>query len=308
MVKIVPSPLRPGDTIALVAPASYMAKLNMEACIETLTQWGLIVRCGPTVNSTSEIYFSGSDEERRRDLQTMIDDPSVKAIMFARGGYGCSRIVDQLNWTALQTHPKWIIGFSDVTIFHLHLLQHLQLATIHGPMTAAFQPGKSDEFSIPSLQQALFEKKYVYEVPAHTQNVLGTAHGPLIGGNLSLLVHAIGTTSFPTLKGAILFVEEVGEYDYSVDRMFTQLLRSGLLAQLNGLIIGSFSDRKDTPRPFSVHPDQAIQEIVLEKVKQYGYPVCFDFPVGHAEANRALKCGMVHQLQITPQNVKLSLQ
>lgn len=297
----VPAPLQPGDTIGMVCPAGFMDPTRMEDCFRTLERWGLKVKKGRTLESTSDNYFSGTDEERLTDLQEMLDDPSVNAILFGRGGYGTSRILDKLDFTTFLQHPKWIVGFSDITALHCHLQRQFNITSIHGPMAAAFIGEGALSDSVHTLQNALFRKGYDYSVAPNGLNREGEAEGVLIGGNLALLAHLVGTPSDPDYSGKILFIEDIGEYLYSIDRMLLQLQRAGKLQGLAGMIVGGFTDMKDTPRPFG----QTITALIQEKLEGYTFPVCYDFPVSHGAHNYALKCGLWHSLEVREQEVRL---
>ena len=248
---------------------------------------------GKTLGSSSANYFSGSDEERLDELQAMLDDESIKAILCGRGGYGVGRIIDDLDFAAFKKNPKWIIGFSDITVLHAHIYNNYGIASLHAPMASAFNnDGKDNEF-VQSLKNALEGKKAKYECPVHEFNQRGEAIGELVGGNLSLLTHLIGTASELKTKGRILFLEEIGEPLYKTDRMLYQLKRSGKLDKLAGLIIGGFTEMSDTERPFG----KTIYEIIRDLVTEYDYPVCFDFPVSHNKENYALKMGVGYKLK-----------
>lgn len=301
MRTIIPPYLEKGDTIGIVAPAGFMPIEKMQACIDTLDSWGYTVQLGTTTHSSSQNYFSGTDDERLTDLQEMLDDRNVKAILCARGGYGTSRIIDRINFKKFRKHPKWIIGFSDITVLHAHIFCNYKTASMHAPMAAAFNDGEITNPYIISLKEALEGKPSYYECVAHAFNKAGEAKGQLIGGNLSLLVHLIGTKSDLKTKNKILFLEDVGEYLYNVDRLVLQLKRSGKLEKLAGLIIGGFTDSKDTERPFG----KAVYDIIYEQVNEYDYPICFGFPVSHERENYALKFGMRYQLKV--QNDKVIL-
>ena len=300
MVKIPPY-LLPGDTIALVCPAGYMPPERAQTCIETLLEWGYNVRVGRTMNSASENYFSGTDAERLADFQEMLDDPEVKALLCGRGGYGLGRIIDRIDFSGFKKDPKWIIGFSDVTVLHAHIHAHYKTATLHAPMAGAFNDNGDQGPFVQSLRHALEGKKAKYECPPHPLNRRGEGVGELVGGNLSLLAHLMGTPSEIKTKGKILFLEDVGEYLYNIDRMLYQLKRSGKLDRLAGLIIGGFTDMKDTERPFG----QPVYELIREVVKEYDYPVCFGFPVSHGRENYALKSGVGHKLKVGKNRVAL---
>ncbi|MEI9934029.1 MAG: LD-carboxypeptidase [Ferruginibacter sp.] len=300
MIKIPPY-LKKGDTIGITCPAGYLEKEKAQTCIETLQQWGFEVMVGKTLGSSSDNYFSGTDEQRLNELQAMLDDESIKAIICGRGGYGVGRIIDAIDFTKFKRNPKWIIGFSDITVLHCHLNSKVKVASLHAPMVSAFNHGESNEY-IQALHKAIIGKKIKYASEVHPFNKTGSTTGELVGGNLALLTHLIGTPSDINTKNKILFVEDIGEYIYAIDRMFYQLKRSGKLDQLAGLIIGGFSEIKDTIRPFGKTVYEAINDIV----KEYDYPICFNFPVSHEKENCALKVGVVHQLKISSKTVLLS--
>ncbi|MGZ3837037.1 MAG: S66 peptidase family protein [Flavisolibacter sp.] len=300
MIKIPPY-LKKGDCIGMVAPAGFMPLEKMETCVNTLQDWGYTVKLGATTHSHSANYFSGTDEERRADLQEMLDDSEVRAIFCARGGYGLSRIIDDLSFKKFKRHPKWIVGFSDVTVLHAHVFSQYHMATLHAPMAAAFNDGEFDNVYIQSIRRALEGENTRYDSPAHEFNKPGIASGELVGGNLALLAHLVGTPSDIKTKNRILFLEDVGEYLYNVDRMLLQLRRSGKLDKLAGLIIGRFSEMKDTERPFG----KRVQEIIYDQVKHFHFPVCFNFPVGHEKENYALKIGLPHVLHVQGDQVSL---
>ncbi|MGZ5221736.1 MAG: S66 peptidase family protein, partial [Chitinophagaceae bacterium] len=297
----IPPYLQKGDTIGIVAPAGYMPIEKMQACIETLDTWGYTVELGSTTHSESSNYFSGTDEERLQDFQRMMDDKNIKAILCARGGYGVSRIIDKLNFKQFRKHPKWIIGYSDITVLHSHLLATYKIASLHAPMAAAFNDGEAFNPYILSIKKAIEGEKAEYEVEPHEFNHQGSAKGILVGGNLALLAHLIGTDSDVGTKDKILFLEDVGEYIYNIDRMLLQLKRAGKLEKLAGLIIGGFTDTKDTERPFG----KAVNEIIYEQVKEYRFPICFGFPVSHEKENYALKIGVEYELEITSHKASL---
>lgn len=296
-----PPYLKKGDTIGIVAPAGYMPVEKMQACIETLDTWGYTVEMGATTHSQSENYFSGTDEERLADLQAMLDNKKIKAILCARGGYGVSRIIDQLNFKKFRKKPKWIIGFSDITVLHAHLYSRYKIASLHAPMAAAFNDGENNNPYIQSICKALEGERAEYRTTGGPFNQSGVAEGELVGGNLSLLAHLIGTPSDIKTKGRILFLEDVGEYLYNIDRMLLQLKRAGKLKDLAGLIIGGFTDNKDTERPYG----KEVHEIIHEQVKEYDYPICFGFPVSHEKENYALKVGGTYKLTVEEVDVTL---
>ncbi|MEO6612274.1 MAG: LD-carboxypeptidase [Chitinophagaceae bacterium] len=292
MIKIPPY-LQKGDTIGIVCPAGYMAAEKVQTCIQTLQEWGYQVKLGKTVGGNSATYFSGTDEERLADFQEMLDDDEVKALLCGRGGYGMGRIIDSIDFKKFSKQPKWIVGYSDVTVLHAHLYSNYYISSLHAPMAGAFnEEGYKNEF-VQSLKNALEGKKLKYACPAHDYNRRGEAVGELVGGNLSLLAHITGTGSDIKTKGRILFIEDVGEYSYNIDRMLHQLKRSGKLSRLAGLIIGGFTEMKDTERPFG----KPVYDIIRDVISEYDYPVCFDFPVSHSERNYALKIGVGYKLK-----------
>ena len=301
-----PAFLKAGDIIGITAPAGYITSGEIRSAVQKMESWGYKIQVGETIDKR-DFTFGGTDEERAKDFQKMLDDPKIKAIMCARGGYGVVRIIDKLNWEKFKLKPKWIIGFSDVTVFHSHLNKNFGIASIHSKMCNSFP----DDWSlaepiqietIESIQLALSGKKMKYSAIPNPQNKLGTTDGVLIGGNLKMLETLTGTKSDINTAGKILFVEDTGEYMYNVDRMFWNLKRTGKLSQLKGLIIGGFKIKVDED---SDDFGKTLQDVVLEKVKAYHYPLCFDFPVGHQRNNYALKCGVKHRLEVKNENVSL---
>ncbi|HEX7906371.1 MAG TPA: LD-carboxypeptidase [Chitinophagaceae bacterium] len=300
MIKIPPY-LQKGDTIGLVCPAGFMTLEKVQTCISTLEDWGYSVKLGKTIGGDSSTYFSGTDEERLNDLQEMLDDDEVKAVLCARGGYGMGRIIDQVDFKKFKKQPKWIIGYSDITVLHAHLYSNYYISSLHAPMAGAFnEEGFKNEYVL-SLKNTLEGKKMKYSCSVHEFNKKGEAVGELVGGNLALLAHLIGSESDIKTRGRILFIEDIGEYIYNIDRMFYQLKRSGKLSKLAGLVIGGFTDIKDTERPFGKTAYETIHAII----KEYDYPVCFDFPVSHTDKNYALKVGVGYKLKVAKNKVTL---
>jgi muramoyltetrapeptide carboxypeptidase len=297
----VPPYLQAGDIIGIVCPAGYMPAEKAQTCIETLEKWGFNTKIGKTLGGNSQNYFSGTDQERLEDFQQMLDDDSVKAILFGRGGYGIGRIIDQIKFKKFRKHPKWLIGYSDVTILHAHIFSNYKIASLHSPMAAAFNDGASAEKYVLALRDVLSGKKSVFEASPNEFNNLGEAKGRLVGGNLALLAHIVGSSSDVETTGRILFLEDIGEYLYNVDRMLHQLKRSGKFDNLSGLIIGGFTDMKDTERPFG----KSVYEIIYELIKDADYPVCFDFPVSHGKENYPLKIGARYKLKVGENAVTL---
>jgi len=300
MIKIPPY-IKKGDTIGLVCPAGYMPVEKIQTCMTTLQDWGYRIKIGKTVGGSSLTYFSGTDEERLSDFQQMLDDDEVNVLLCARGGYGTGRIIDKIDFTKFRKQPKWIVGYSDVTVLHSHIYSHFYISTLHAPMAGAFNDdGFKNEF-VRSLKNALEGKKLKYKCDVHEFNRKGEAVGELVGGNLALLAHLVGTDSDIKTRGKILFLEDVGEQLYNIDRMLHQLKRSGKLARLAGLIFGGFTESKDTERPFG----NSIHEILRDIVKEFDYPVCYDFPVSHTDRNYALKIGVGYKLKVGKSKVTL---
>ena len=294
---MIPSPyLKKGDKIAITCPAKAL-KTPLTDAINLLESWGLEVVLGKTI--AAEYYqFAGTDALRTQDFQQFIDDESIKAIIAARGGYGCIRIVDEINWQPLLKNPKWIIGFSDITIFHLQL-QSLGLQSIHGQMPSTIPDSTSA--GLISLKNALFGEKITYQVPIHPLNKIGKGKGILIGGNLSLIAACINSKSDFDFKNHILFMEDVGEYPYIIDRMIRTLDRAGKLKNLAGLIVGGFTNMKVSDIPFG----SSAQEFIAQVTMKYDFPICYDFPAGHLPNNLSLVFGSEVTFEVTETEVNL---
>jgi len=292
--------LQPGDKIGIVAPASVINYNDLKPGISHLKKkWRLQVVEGSTLKSAYN-QFSATDTARIEDIQNMLDDPSIKAIIAARGGYGCSRIVDQLNFDRFIASPKWIVGFSDLTVF-LSKVYNLGYASVHAPMVKSMMLDGAEK-AAESLRQILFGEFPEYGFESHPLNRQGAVTGEIVGGNLCLLAHMIGSPTDIDTTGKILFIEDVGEYYYNLDRMLIQLKRSGKLSKLAGLVVGQFTDMKDNANPTF---GKNVYEIVLEHVSEYDYPVCFNFPVGHVADNRAIGVGMSAFLNIQKEKAEL---
>jgi muramoyltetrapeptide carboxypeptidase len=297
--KKIPPYLKKGDLIGITCPSGSITLDECQPAINKMTEWGFKIRLGMTVGAR-DFTFAGTDEQRTKDLQQMLDDNTIKAIMLGRGGYGAVRIIDNIDFTNFEKNPKWIIGFSDATVFHLHINHNYGIATIHSKMCNSFPDdfSKADQTqidSIESIRKCLIGEKMNYKAPMNPNNRQGEAVGPLIGGNLSIIDNLCGSDSDVHTDGKILFIEDVGEYLYKIDGMLWNLKRSGKFKKLKGLIVGGF---KMKPDDAGEEFGMSLYEMVLEKVKEYNYPVCFDFPVGHIKENYALKCGVRHQLKV----------
>jgi muramoyltetrapeptide carboxypeptidase len=292
------TPLQPGDKVAIIATARKIDREAVEQAIQVLQAWGLEVEVGPTVGAKYGV-FAGDDALRLQDLQQALDRPDIKAIICARGGYGTTRILDQVDFSRFQKQPKWVVGFSDITSLLCHI-HSLGIESIHGIMPLLFPSGTEE--ALDSLRRILFGEEVYYEVAPHPFNRTGTGTGQLIGGNLALLHNVSGTRSDFTTKGKILFLEDVDEYLYNIDRMMVHLSRAGKLRDLAGLIIGHFSDMKDNADPFG----KTVYEIIAEHTAKYNYPVCYGFPTGHEPDNLALVCGREAKLEVSELGVNLA--
>lgn len=297
-----PPYLKQGSVIGITCPSGYVSAERVAYAVQLLQLWGFEVKMGATVG-TEHHYFSGNDEARLKDLQQMMDDPDLDAILMGRGGYGLSRIIDRVDFTTFNRKPKWICGFSDITVLHNHIHAQTGIPTLHSPMGSAFKPDTVNADHIKSFYAALTGVSLHYHSPPTAFNREGTAEGILTGGNLAILAHLTGSASEVNTDGKILFIEDIGEHLYNVDRLLLNLKRAGKLDNLKGLIVGGFTDMEDTERPFG----QTVEEIIRDKVEEYDYPVCYDFPCGHQEINHTLTLGMQHKLIVTEQGGHLEV-
>ncbi|OWP64958.1 LD-carboxypeptidase [Hymenobacter amundsenii] len=298
MPTIAPPPLRPHDRVAIVCPARQASHAELAAAVTTLESWGLRVTLGASTN-VAHHQFGGSDEVRRQDLQHQLDNPSIRAIFCARGGYGTTRIIDGLDFARFAESPKWVAGFSDITTLNCHLLGR-GYQSIHGVMPLLFHQEAGQE-SLESLRRALFGEALAYEVPAHPLNRPGTAVGELVGGNLSILQTLTGTASDVSTDGRVLFLEDIDEYLYAIDRMLVHLDRTGKLAGLAGLVVGHFTNPQDNTVPFGLTPG----EIINHYAAKYSFPVAHGFPVGHEPQNMALVVGQQMRLTVDETGARL---
>lgn len=290
---IIPPYLKPGDTIGIVATAR---KISMEE-IQFAIQW--IEKCGYKTFLAPHLFaeenqFAGNDTLRCHSMQTLINDPKIRAILCARGGYGSARIIDQIDFTPLQKYPKWLCGYSDFTVFHSHLASQQISASIHTTMPISMNE-KTIE-SCQSLTDTLSGKKMQLQGPPCTFNKPGCAQGPIIGGNLSILYSLLASPSDLNTDNAILFIEDLDEYLYHIDRMIVAYKRAGKFKNLAGLIIGGMSDMHDNTIPFG----HTAQEIIAEHCSEYNFPIAFNLPIGHTHKNLSLKFGISSSLEVTP--------
>ena len=295
---IQPSYLQKNDTVAIVSTARKISLEQIQPAIDLLKNWGLKVIVGETIGF-EENQFAGNDLQRASDFQQLLDNPKVKAIWCARGGYGTVRIVDALNFTAFKKHPKWIIGYSDITVLHNHL-HNFGIETLHATMP--LDVAKSTEETLTSLKKSLFGKSLSYEIVSSEENKIGTNSGELIGGNLSILYSLLGSESSINTNGKILFIEDLDEYLYHIDRMLMNLKRNDFFDNLKGLIVGGMTDMHDNSIPFGKN----AKEIILDVVSKYNFPVVFDFPAGHLKDNRSLIFGRKVNLEVDKNKTKLS--
>jgi muramoyltetrapeptide carboxypeptidase len=291
--------LQNGDTIGIVAPARKVSEEEMQPAIQWLTKEGFQVLLGEHLYADNN-QFAGYDSERAKDFQSMLDNPEVKAILCARGGYGSVRIIDRLNFSNFMQQPKWICGFSDITVFHSHIHRHCHTATIHS--TLALNIPQNTPAANTSFLNALRGKELTYSGPSHPLDRPGAATAPIIGGNLSMLYSLLGSNSDIDTEGKILFIEDLDEYLYHIDRMMMNLKRNGKLENLAGLVVGAMSDMHDNTIPFG----KTAEEIVAEHCAAYSYPVGFGFPAGHIKDNRAIVMGSTVRLEVHDTNSVLS--
>lgn len=295
-----PNQLKTGDRVGILAPARKINRTDVEFAANVISSWGLSVVLSKNLYSTHHSYLSGNDAERIDDLQNMIDDPAIRCIICARGGYGSTRIIDRIDYSSLQKNPKWFVGFSDITAIHLKLFKH-KIVSVHGTMPILFSKPDSTS-SVESLRKLLLEGECKIEAPAFELNRSGETMGKVIGGNLSLIVDSLGTLTEPDTNNTILLLEEIDEYLYKVDRMITHLKRAGKLENLKGLIVGHMTDIKDTELSFG----ERVEEIILNAVKHFNYPVAFLFPSGHENPNYAWLHGADAKLFVTSSGAVLS--
>lgn len=304
---VIPPYLKTGDTVGISSPAGYITAEEIQPAIQQLYSWGLKVKIGSTIGKRDG-SFGGTDTERAADFQQLMDDPSVQAILCARGGYGIVRIIDQLDFSRLRMKPKWMIGFSDVTVLHAHLNKKIRVAAIHSKMCNSFpdvweKAEPMQQETILSIRDALMGKPMNFRIPAHPSNRIGLARGELVGGNCKTIESLAASASDMDTRNKILFLEDTGEYLYSIDRMFWNLKRSGKLENLSGLIIGGFKVKAS--EDISEEFNRNLYQIVMEKLADCSYPVCFEFPVGHQRNNYAVKCGINAQLIVNNDGVQL---
>ena len=298
-----PHVLKPGDKIGIVAFAKKITLEEIQPAVKTFRNWGLEVVIGNTIGSEHH-QFSGNDDCRRNDIQKMLDNPEIKAIISARGGYGCVRVVDKIDFSSFLNTPKWLIGFSDITVFHAHINTLFNIPTIHATMPVFFHKNTAE--SLDSLRQIIMCGSMEYKIQSSAKKLCkdGTAIGQLTGGNLSVLYSLCGSVSFGETNGKILFLEDLSEHIYHIDRMLQNLKRNGFFANIKGLIIGSFTEMKDGPVPFG----KTSEEILFDLCSELNIPVFANFPAGHINDNRSLIMGQTVKMEVTNNSLQLRWQ
>lgn len=293
--------LRKGDTIRIVSTARKTYPADLQAAIRVFENWGLLIKMGSSIGQEDHQY-AGTDAVRAEDLQDALDDTNCQAIICARGGYGTVRIIDRIDFTHFEHTPKWIIGFSDATVLHSHIHACFGIPSLHAVMPSIFRFDEAGLRAQETLQKALFGTGLEHIIPQRSRFMrIGQVEGIVVGGNLSILYSLLGSASDIHTEGKILFIEDLDEYLYHIDRMMIALKRAGKLSRLKGLIIGGMVEMHDNDIPFG----KTAEEIVWEHVAEFTYPVCFDFPAGHIRDNRAMYLGGMARLSISSQDIAL---
>jgi len=293
----IPPYLTKGDTVGILATARKVDLAPLQPAITLLKSWGLNVVIGKTIGLDNN-QLAGADWQRATDLQEMLDNPKIKAIWCGKGGYGTVRIVDRINFTKFKKKPKWFIGFSDATVLHSHI-NTMNIATMHALVGISAKSASPE--AIESFRKALFGEKLSYNIPSHPYNKMGRATGELVGGNLSVLYSIMGSKSEADYKGKIIFIEDLDEYLYHIDRMMMNLDRNDYFKDVKGIIIGAMSKMRDNDIPWGHDALQIIQDIT----KQYNIPICFNFPAGHIQDNRTLIMGKQITLDVSATGTKI---
>nr|WP_081663346.1 LD-carboxypeptidase [Flavobacterium subsaxonicum] len=296
----IPPYLTKGDTVGILATARKIDKATIEPAIKLLKSWGLNVVVGKTVGLDNN-QLAGQDWQRATDFQDMLDNPTISAIWCAKGGYGTVRMIDRIDFTKFKKKPKWFIGFSDATVLHSHI-NNMDIATLHGIMAISVAHATPD--AVETFRKSLFGEKLAYSIPVHKFNKTGTATGELVGGNLSVLYSIVGSRSEVDYKGKILFIEDLDEYLYHIDRMMMNLERNGYFKNVKGIIIGGMTKMRDNDIPWGHDALEIIQDIT----KEYKIPICFNFPAGHITDNRALVFGKEITMDVSATGTKITFE
>lgn len=290
---ITPPYLKTGDKVGIVATARKISLSEVDPAIRVFESWGLEVVQGQHLFDEAN-QQAGTDKDRAADLQQMLDDPEIKAIFCARGGYGTVRIIDLLDFNAFQKKPKWVVGYSDITVLHSHIHTHFSIETLHATMPLNFPEDGSENASTLGLKKCLFGETPEYKLTTRLGSRPGHAQGVVVGGNLSILYSLRGTPDDINTEGKILFIEDLDEYLYHVDRMIMNLKRGGMLDKLAGLVVGGMTQMRDNTVPFG----KTAEEIISSAVAEYSYPVIFGFPAGHLPDNQPLILGREATLNV----------
>ncbi|MEJ8756847.1 LD-carboxypeptidase [Pontibacter sp. H259] len=295
-----PPYLKAGDKIGVLSTSNFTEQTYIDELVAILTSWKLQPVLGKTIGARKG-SFAGSDKLRLTDLQQMVDNDDIKAVLETMGGYGIVRVIDKVNFNKFKYNPKWLVGYSDTTFLHCHVQGMLSIATIHGTMAADLEDGyKKDSWE--SLRKALFGEPLKYSVKPHSLNRTGNAEATIIGGNISILCNAKGTMSDVNSNGKILFMEETGENKYRLDSYLTSLKHAGKFKYVKGLLVGNLTEIEEDDPPFGKTPE----EIVFDAVKEFDFPVCFGFPAGHGSLNKALVFGSPVHMKVTPQGTTIT--
>ena len=295
---IIPPKLKKGDTISIISSARKISFAELKPALNIIESWGLQIKLGAHLFEEDN-QFAGTILQRTSDLQTTIDDKSIKAVLCARGGYGTVQIIDQIDFSKLIKNPKWIIGYSDVTVLHSHL-NTLGIASMHASMPINFLTNTKQ--ALESMKHTLFVNTSIVDCDTHPFNKLGSAEGEIVGGNLSILYSLLGSNSDVNTAGKILFIEDLDEYLYHIDRMMMNLKRNGKFEKLKAMIVGGMNDMNDNDIRFG----KSAEQIILEHTKEYDFPICFGFPAGHLDDNRAILLGTKSKVEITAKKVIFS--
>jgi len=298
---IQPEPLKSGDTISILAPSGVLNNFDnkITKAIDIFKSWGLNVVLGNHIYDKNG-HFAGTDKNREKDFQKALDNKNIKAIWCARGGYGAVRIIDKLNFDNYLKNPKWIIGFSDITVIH-NKLNFLNSESIHAMMITGFEDIGQNNDSLSKLKNVLFGDSLSYSIASNKNNKTGKSEGIIVGGNLTLIQSTIGSKTELKMKDKILFIEEIGEYAYHIDRMLYSLKRAGYFENCKGLIVGQISDLKKNTTDFG----RSINELILDVLDEYNFPILFDFPAGHEKTNFPIILGRKVILDVSKSDGKV---
>jgi len=294
------SALKKGDAVAVISTARKVSLSELDFAITKIKSWGLNVCFGKNLFKKQH-QFAGTIKERAEDLQWALDDNNIKAVFFARGGYGSVHVVDYVDWQAFTTNPKWLIGFSDITVFHSHVHQCYNISTLHAAMPITY-PQNTDG-AIKNIRDILFGENVSYKFEGHSFNKNGAVKAVVVGGNLSILYSLLGSKSQLNTDGKILFLEDLDEYLYHIDRMMQALKRAGMLENLSGLIVGGMNGMNDNSIPFG----KTAKEIIRDVVSEYAYPVAFNIPAGHINENLPLLFGEKASFTVATNQVLIGL-